>query len=352
MSIALLSRAKPQDCDALEVFLQNSRVFLGYPLPQPGAEYDPQALCEWMINPATCSEAEWRAAYKAYEFKNQMHATTRNRIREVEAARAEDGALVVIPRQREGCVYVGRIDQQFEIVCAPAWGADYLDLRAQQGLDVNDQEQQHIADVAQGWCVTDGHGNPGYHQVDLAALPGWLQSNLLGRSSIQRIYGHPLDEDVAAYQVFLNLLEGQPVPQAMWTLELDEIERRLVESLNPSSLENLVVSLLQLEHRDEIWRQVGGPGDGGVDGIGSNEAGQTIGLLQVKFRADDPIDEFDDQADEDGIRRYIAILLPENPPPPANDAIILLDLHWMANAVQEHWQDLPQALSMRVGEPP
>ena len=352
MSIAFLSRAKPQDCDALEIFLENSRVFLGYPLPRLRAEYNPEALCTWMVNPSTCPEDEWNDAYSAYQYRNPMHATTRNLIREVETARVTDGAIVVIPRQQRGCVFVGRISHPFEIVCAPTWGAKYLNVRAQRGLDTNDEEQQHIADVAQGWRVTDGHGQEGYRRVDIVRLPGWLQSNLFGRTAIQRIKGHPLDQDISAYSVLQQILAGQSMSQAKWTLDLHEIGRRMVESLNPSSLEHLVVSLLQLKYPKEIWRQVGGPGDGGVDGIGSNEAGQTVGILQVKFRSVNEIGEFGDQADDGDIRRYLAILLPHDPPSPPNDSITLLNHDWIARTVQRHWRNLPQALSMRVGETP
>ena len=238
MSMAFLSRARPQNCDALEVFRNNARVFLGYPLPRQGEQYDPEALCTWMVNPANCPEPEWRAAYEAYEYKNLMHATTRNLIREVEAARLAGGALVVIPRQREGCFFVGKVSQQFEIVDAPPWAADYLDLRVQQGLEINDEVNQHIADVAQGWQVTNGRGQEGFLRLDLSSLPGWLQNNLRGLRSIQRIYGHPLHEDVTAYSVFTQLLEDQPVPVARWTLDVNEIKRRLVDYLNPSSLEH------------------------------------------------------------------------------------------------------------------
>ena len=352
MSIAFLSRAKPQGCDALEIFLENSRVFLGYPLPRPEAEYNPEALCTWMVNPAICTEDEWDAAYGAYEHNSQMHTTTRNLIREVETAYNNDGAIVVIPRQQMGCVFVGRISHPFEIVCSPNWGARYLEVRGQRGLNVDDQKQQHIADVAQGWQVTDGHGQEGYRRVDLARLPGWLQSNLFGRTAIQRIKGHPLDQDISAYSVLQQILADQPMPQSNWTLDLNEIGRRLVESLNPSSLEHLVVSLLQLEYPCESWRQIGGPGDGGVDGIGSNEIGETVGLLQVKYRSANEIGEFGDQAGNDDIRRYLAILLPHNPPPPPNPEITLLNHEWIVRAIQRHWRDLPQALSMRVGEIP
>ena len=61
------------------------------------------------------------------------------------------------------------------------------------------------------------------------------------------------------------------------------IKRRLVDSLNPSSFEHLVVSLLQLENPSEIWQQCGGAGDGGIDGFGCNEKDEIEAILQCKF---------------------------------------------------------------------
>ena len=104
----------------------------------------------------------------------------------------------------------------------------------------------------------------------------------------------------------------RPKLNRLWrdTHRLDNIRQRLLEFLNPSSLEHLVVSLLQLEHPEEIWRQTGGPGEGRLDGIGNTESGETVGLLQVKFRAHDPVSRFGDRVDDTGVRRYVAILLP------------------------------------------
>ena len=69
-----------------------------------------------------------------------------------------------------------------------------------------------------------------------------------------------------------------------WTLDLTTIEKRLLNDLTPSTLEHLIVSLLQLEHPDEVWTQVGGSGDGGVDGAGSGQDGHVTGLLQSKWQ--------------------------------------------------------------------
>ena len=150
-------------------------MFLGYPLPRSRAKYNPEAFRTRMVNPSTCPEDEWNEVYSAYQYRNPMHATTRNVIREVEKARVTDGAIVVIPRQQRGCVFVGRIAHPFEIVCARTWGEKYLSVCAQWGLDTNDEKQQRIADVAQGWRVTDRNGQKGYGRVDIARLLGECQ---------------------------------------------------------------------------------------------------------------------------------------------------------------------------------
>ena len=107
-----------------------------------------------------------------------------------------------------------------------------------------------------------------------------------GRSTFGQFKDHPINSnEVSAYQVLSQILDGRSIIQTWWTLEPDEIKRRLVDTLNPSAFEHLVVSLLQLENPNEIWHQTGGAGDGGVDGIGSNEDGQIVGLMQAKLTA-------------------------------------------------------------------
>ena len=334
MSIAFFCRARPQDCDAFSIFKDSCRVFIGYPLHRYGATYNPKALRECLVDP-TCPDEEW----KAVSGRNRNHTKNRNFVPKVNNA-CEDGAIVLIPRPHEGVAYLGLISGQFEIVNAPPWGESYLALRTSQGLDREDEKCYHIADVAQGWPVG------GYRPVELSCIPGWLRRSTLGRSTYGVLKPHPLDCDVTAYDVLKRVYEGEHTIRS-WTLELDEIKRRLVETLTPSSFEHLVVSLLQLENPTEIWQHTGGPGDGGIDGIGSNEEGNTVGLVQAKF--------FASQAPGfgkigRGIRCYAAVLLPECPKL-LNDRTCLLNLDWIAHAVQRHWQRLPQALAMRVGKP-
>ncbi len=124
--------------------------------------------------------------------------------------------------------------------------------------------------------------------------------------------------------------------------------------MTANAFENLIVSLLDLEYPDEIWHQTGGPGDGGIDGLGSDENGNVVGLMQAKCYYPSPLNlgnlNLGNLAHQQPLRRYAAILLPENPTLPTDGRTELLDLEWIARAVLRHWQALPQARAMRVGQ--
>ena len=105
-----------------------------------------------------------------------------------------------------------------------------------------------------------------------------------------------------------------------WSLEPEEVKRHpfppfiqcLVDTLsNPCAFENLVVALLQLEHPDDSWHHTGGPGDGGIDGFGCNEAGEIVGLMQAKYYADSAPELGSLSQADRKIRRYAAVLIPE-----------------------------------------
>jgi len=338
MPIVLVSKARPQKCDALPVFRQARRIFLGYPLCL--GSYDPKALRRCLVNPLTCPDEQWHQAVEQYGYWKRMLSRYRNIIHEVERER-ESGALAMIPRPSEGAAYVARITGPFEIVDAPSWGQDLLNLRRRMGLDCDDAEYHYVTDVAQGWPLD------AYRRIDLWSLPGWLRRTTMGREAVRVLPPHPLDQTVTAYAVLDRILKGEATRPPEWTLELEEIRRRLVDVLNPYSFENLVVSLLQLEYPGEIWRHTGGPGDDGVDGVGSNREGETVGLLQVKFSAD-RAPEFPSVSGNEHVRRYVAVLLPPSPRYPV-DGAAHLNLDWVARGVQEHWERLPLARTMRVG---
>ena len=334
--IAFFCRAKPQNADALRICMEAKRIFIGYPLLRRGDRYDPSALGRCLVNP-TCSDEEWR---REIARRGSTRSFNRNRNFIPLVTR---GSIVVIPRPEHGAVYVGRICGPFEIVDSPSWADAYLALRAEQRVCTDDEENHHIADVAQGWPVDE------YKRLDLSLLPGWLRNSMFGRATFGQFKDHPIDSnEVSAYQALSQILDGRSIIRTSWTLEPDEIKRRLVDTLNPSAFEHLVVSLLQLENPNEIWHQTGGPGDGGVDGIGSNEDGEIVGLMQAKLTARSAPKLSDRGHFDRPVRRYVAVLIPERPTPPT-DGTILLDLEWIVDAVRRHWCVLPQAYAMRIG---
>jgi len=316
------------------VFQKARRVFIGYPLVRKEKEYNPQALSDCLVDP-TCPDKEWDDETRGLKHTRNF-TRNRNFVR-----RVTEGSIVVVPRPREGTAYLARIAGPFEIVDAPPWRQHYLNLREKQGLGINDQEDQHTADVAQGWPVD------GYRPIPLSRLPGWLRRSLLGRSTYNELGPrHPLDESVTACGVLDQIIDGTPPTPLDWTLDPEMIKRRLINRLStPSAFENLAIALLQLEYPRETWDHTGGPGDGGIDGIGSNEEGEVVGLLQAKSYADSA-----PQLPElSGARRYAAVLLPPNPKEPRNGTK-LLNLDWIARAMSRHWRRLPLALTLRVGE--
>lgn len=343
MSIAFYCRAKPQGCDAFEIFKRASRVFIGYPLTRDGIEYDPQALRSCLVDPSRCSDSEWERQTRGRSDGNYTrtnnYTQNRNFVR-----RVTEGSIVVVPRPSQGAAFLARVISPFEIVNTPSWRLDYLNLRKSKRLDVEDRERHHTADVAQGWRVDE------FRRIDLPRIPGWLRRSLLGRSTYNKLPDHPLDNKVTAHSVLDGLLEGRHSIETRWSFDVEDVKKRLVDTLsNPSTFENLVISLLQLEFPEEYWHCTGGPGDGGIDGFGCNENGQVVGLMQAKYSANKAPELGDVSGFGPSIRRYAAVLLPENPSRPT-DGTHLLDLDWIAEAVLRHWCHLPMALTLRVGD--
>ena len=336
MPIAFYCRARPQRCDAFDIFKSARRVFIGYPLVRRGHTYDSQALRTCLVDPR-CPDEQWKEQILGRE--NRNFSRNRNFIPDV-----TDGSIVVVPRPSRGSVYLGRVTGEFEIVDAPSWGQDYLHLRLEKGLDANDDSNHHIADVVQGWPVD------GFSALDFSRVPGWLRRSLLGRSTYNRLPSHPVDGEVTAYSVLDGILRGADAVRMVWSLEPEVVKKRLVDTLNnPSAFENLIVALLQLEYPKEIWDHTGGPGDGGIDGLGSNEAGEVVGLMQAKYYADHAPGLGNLATGDRTLRRYAAVFLPENPRAPT-DGTRLLNLDWTVAAVCRHWRRLPLALTLRIGE--
>ena len=106
--------------------------------------------------------------------------------------------------------------------------------------------------------------------------------------------------------------------------------------MTPAVFEHLVVSLVQLEHTGEVWQHTGGPGDGGIDGFGSDLQGQTVAVMQAKYAADSPPDFGALPAKRPSIRYYVAVFLPNSHWEPV-EGITLLDFDWTTRGVRRHW---------------
>lgn len=148
-------------------------------------------------------------------------------------------------------------------------------------------------------------------------MPAWIRRSLFGRSTYGIIHPDPIMGD--PYDALCNILSNDGIDSRTWTLKLDSIEKRLLNDLTPSAFEHLVVSLFQLERPQEVWIQVGGSGDGGVDGIGASQDGQVTGLLQCEWQywGGDPFPENPIWNGSQAFRRYLAALrYPDDAEPP------------------------------------
>lgn len=334
--IAFFCRAKPQEADAFEIFDSAKRVFVGYPLYRSGVGYDPARLQSCLVSPDPrhCADEEWLREIAGSDYKRQCNRN-RNFIPSVVA-----GSIVVIPRPERGAMFAARVTGDFEIVDAPSWAADYMSLRARQGRYLDDEKHAHIADVAQGWKVD------GYVRIDLGRVPGWIRHSTLQRQTYGVLKNNPFEPAVTAWSILDKLLRGDGVLSTDWTSHLDRVKSRLVAMTTPSSFEHLIVSLLQLEYPDQIWQQTGGPGDGGIDGIGSTPDGKTIGIMQAKWSAYEAPD-FSKYNVDPSIQRFGAVLLLGSDRRPT-DGTQVLDIDWIAKAVIRHSHQLPFARALRV----
>ena len=331
--IAFFSRAKPQKCDAFEVFERAKMVFIGYPILKKGKEYDPNNLEKCLVN-YNCSDEEWEKHCLSLN-KKGAYTKHRNLVKSVGV-----GSIVIIPRPAQGMVYLGRISDEFQITSE--YGRDYLNLRG--ASEEEDLKHMHRADVAQGWPVEK------YKPIPIFRIPSWIRRSLFARSSFHVFGNHPQKGNDSAFEVLEFLLENDEAKiELPWAEDLEEVKKRLVDTMLPNSFENLIVSLLQLENPEQIWHQVGGVGDGGVDGIGLDASGaKTIGIMQAKLSAN----KFPRRpALEDGVKFYSAVLYGCGSPKEAGQTNTeYLDMDWISHKVLKHADRLPQAIAMRIGK--
>lgn len=341
MPIVFFSRCKPQDVDAIDIVLKYKKVFIGYPMPAPDAQYDPHNLHSCLIDP-TAPDDVWRSARARTSVRRQYNQN-RNLIHKVDA---EEGRIALVPRPSRGVIYCGKIKDKFQLVNDPIWYNEYLSVRASAGATSDGPDCWHSADVAQCWTVEE------WVAIPLPRIPASIRRSLFGRSTYGVI--HP-DHDIGLdpFEVIATIMRSENISVSSWTCDPLQVERRLVDNITPSALEHLIVSLLQLEHENEVWSHVGGSGDGGIDGVGAAENGSVSALLQCKWQywgGDIFYDPTLWNPRIDNIKRYLASLrYPVGVRIP--DGVEFLDRPAIAKLILRHAARLPQAMSMRIGCP-
>ena len=197
--------------------------------------------------------------------------------------------------------------------------------------------------MAQCWSVDN------FKPIPLPRIPAWVRRSLFGRSTYGII--HPDEVCGNPHGIISNIIDTDGSEEQSWTLDPMVIEKRMLTDLNPSTFEHLIVSLLQLEHPEEVWSQTGGSGDGGIDGVGAGSNGEVTGLLQCKWQywggstfPTGPVWPSGAQPS----RRYLASLrYPDGVIPPDSE---FLGRSKIAELVAKHHVRLPQAISMRIGD--
>jgi hypothetical protein len=293
--------------------------------------YQSRNLSACVVDPS-CDDDEWRATHAQQLNRSPQYNQNRNLVRAVAV-----GSIALIPRPSLGLIFCGRVVHDFELVNSPPWYDHYMQLRHDQGRKEEDSDKWwHAADVAQSWEVDE------FRPIPVPRIPAWIRRSLFGRSTYGVIHSQEgIDEDPHATMV--AILGSSGFRRRDLTLDLRVVERRLMEDLTPSTFEHLVVSLLQLEHANETWVQVGGSGDGGVDGVGADQQGNVAGLLQCKWQywGGEPFVETVWKVDHRiPYRTYLASLLyPKGVVLPTNS--VFLDRSAIARLVSNRFQPRP-----------
>lgn len=335
--IVFFVRCRPQDADLSKIVRDYKRVFIGYPmwLTKEEDNRGTSALKE-QIADLDCTDSEWENYLKkAPKAENgKQYTQNRNLVK-----RVDEGSIVLVPRPSEGLVLAGRVGK-FELLDDPPWAEEYLEIRKQRNLER--EHRSHIADVAQCWPIDN------VRELPFSSIPAWIRRSFFGRSTYGEIHslelaGETLNPFEKLNKIICAFDSKEPGQTWGWTTDENEIEMRLVTAIGPSTFEHLCVALLQLENPNERWEHVGGSGDGGVDGIGTDEQG-VCGILQCKWQCSSA----PEKGEEAKIRHWLSSLLhSENINPMGWD---FLSRKKIAQLVVKHAEKLPIAISLRIGQ--
>jgi len=333
MALVFSSKCRPQHCDAVEIAIKNNIIFFGYPVLIKDVAYDPQNLTNCLVDPSL-PDPDWKNQAVA---PNKQQVANHNLVQDVLATiKNKEGVFGIIPRPDRGLMYVGKV-KRFKLNRNPTWAGEYMKTRKKSGLDINDAEDRHIADVAQCFEIDSKFVEVPYHQV-----PARIIASAMGRSTLGRVRG--LEGSQSPYEIVSNLFQEKSLFPSSKTTEVAEIETRLIDWCSPNSFEHLCVHLLQLEYPQMIWRHIGGSGDGGVDGIGGQD-NLTTHVLQCKLFGLN-VNDFLDRAN-DKLKLFLAtldVVAKSN----FSENLTIWDRNTVARLVQKHAAKLPQANTLLI----
>jgi hypothetical protein len=331
--VVFFSRCRPQESDPIDLVRRERRIFIGYPAWREDVPPRRGHLREAVVD-LLCPDEEWASLRATFGDKGREYQKNRNFVRVV-----KPGAIALVPRPNRGVVYAGRVVAPFELLDNPPWGDEYLHLRHDQGLGV-ENDFTHLADVAQ-CCEVDW-----LRAIPLPLIPAWIRRSLFGRSTYGLV--KPFAAlDLDGFSILDRLLDNPGRADRKWTDDVTEVERRLVDGIGPNAFEHLCVALLQLEHPEHVWAHAGGSGDGGIDGIGSDADGRVVGLLQCKwtyYGEDVAIAAWDAQGP---VRQVLAALIHTESLRPLR-GIEFWSRRAIASMVVQHADRLPVAMSLRI----
>lgn len=285
--ICFFVRCKPQGADVIDLVESTKRVFIGYPpwRKDRWQKYDPNniraSIIDIMNEDLTELDFEHNPHINRKSYRRQI-STNLNLVREI---KDNPGSIVLIPRPESGLCYIGIVDC-FELVDRPSWINEYRALRENQRSRIVGKKQgvwddvegkYHVGDVVQAFNIGGS-----LKKIPFFAIPAWIRYQLSGRATVGRI--RPIIASQNPFETLTQVYEHEVRPVTLYpVLDADNISDMLLNLATPSIFELLACELLQLDREGEYWWHVGGPGDGGVDGLGFNKAGQLLGALQCKL---------------------------------------------------------------------
>ena len=329
----LLVRNKPYGkVDAFDLAHRNKCAFVGYPAISGASVSDATTLQE-LVTPFNVGSQRWEAYKKRRLSNSGKHTEHRNKCLDL----IQNPTLLMMPRLANGCVYIGRFTA-FSFHEAPEWKDDFLKLYAQAAIKETDRDSNLVAlaSVCQTLDVDE------WIKVPFVNLPAWIRAKCFGQSSmmwIESAHGQ------SAYDALEGARSGVSVRPIEPTSDPSEVQKRLLDMLTAEPFEHLMVALLQLQYPEQTWLQVGGPGDGGADGIGFDADGRVVGVLQCKWHYDGAVVEAEAKAE---VPIHLAYLVGSRCEGTIAPKMSLYDLSTVAALVIEHADRLPIASTLKV----